>query len=438
MVANFQPTNTAEWIRQRNKDIALLQRRGTQSDLLNSGSVAYGTLDAAYRGEGPALVTFEGYPTISTNTFEWMVPYRPTGSRTVLLMRVGGTWVITGQTTPNRIALDQLLTSNWIAYNERNNVTDWRRPEVDLLPSGIVVLGGLINSRVAAADNELIFTLPPGYRPDAPYEWLFGVNQSDNSRSIKIQSDGSVRVAGAGWTNGFVSFDGIAFPAAGVANWVNIGSVSGMGIVSPWAAYNSGTYGPPRLWLDPYGIVWAAGMFTGGSFTDGTNIFALPEEYRPYAQHHMQTSTNGGYGMVGHNGTPYDRVQMKGGAGGTTWISLFGATWVTTAGRANNPWHDVQFYSNTWARNGSFTVPSTLCREDGLRMANGFIASGTLGAYAFIVPPEMALPVGRANLIQTGANSVRGRIEVKTELLYPAQGSNLWFSLDSKVWMSGG
>lgn len=435
MVSNFQPTNTEEWLKQRNKDIALLQRRGTQSDLGNSGSIITGLLDESYRGNGPALVTFEGFPTISTNTFEWLTPYQPTGSRTVTLMRINGTWKIMAQSSPNRRLLP--LTSNWLTYAERNNTEDWKRgPWVDLLPSGVVVLSGLIQSKVAGVDNELLFTLPPGYRPDGP-QWLAAVNQADSARFIKILANGEVRIAGSGWTNNFVALDGIAFPAAGVATWLNIGSESAIAWVNTWGNYDVATYGSAGMWLDPYGFVWTRGVVSGGSFTDGTNICVVPVAMRAYAQHHIQTGTNGGYGMVGTNGSPYDRLVVKGGAAGTTWLSLFGAMWVTPAGRTDNPWRNVQYFSNTWAVNSGFTTPSTLRREDGLCVMNGFIASGTLGAMAFTLDPEVAIPNSQGVILTTGANSVRGRIDLKGVVMSPAQGSNLWFSLDTKVWMAG-
>lgn len=435
MVANFQPTNTEEWIRQRTKEIVQLQRKGQSSDLVNSGSMLIGMLDPAYRGEGPALVTFEGFPTISTNRFEWLTPYRPTGSRMVSLLRAGGTWKIMSQMSPNRQAL--ALASNWLSYNERNVVVDWKqRAEVDLLPSGIVVLAGLVNSRTTPATDELIATLPVGMRPD--YDWLVGVNQSDVARLLVIKPNGEVRAFGSGWTNGFVSLDGIAFPAAGVADWMNIGDAA-QPWINTWGPYQSATYGPPRTWLDPYGFVWSAGCVQGGSFTDGTLIFQLPPDRYPYAQHHMQTASGGGYGMIGHNSSPFNRITAKGGNTGA-FISLCGAVWPTPTGRSGNPWHDVQYYANLWQRYSptEFTIPSMLRRGDGLCMANGFISAGTLGAQAFLLEPEVAIPAGRSALMAAGANSARARLDLRTELLAPQQGSNAWFSLDSKVWMSGG
>lgn len=423
-----------EWKREMARDLNIIQRQGRGADLALSGSIKTGLLDDAYRGPGPASVLMDDWGT-EIGPLEWMGQYQPHGSRRVNVARVGGAYRILGHNDEG--LLRPTLTSNWIAYDLRQVVTEWRWELATLLPSGIVVLGGLINSKTTPATDELIMTLPVGMRPD--YDWVVSVNQADVARLLVIKANGEVRAFGSGWTNGFVSLDGIAFPAAGVADWMNVGDAA-QPWINTWGPYQSATFGPPRTWLDPYGMVWAAGCVQGGSFTDSTPIFQLPPDRRGYAQHHMHTGSGGGYGMVGHNSTPFDRINVKGGNTGA-FISLHGAVWATAAGRSDNAWFDVPYYSNGWQRYSptEFTIPSMLRRQDGLGMLGGFISTGTLGAAAFILQRE--LWPDRRLLLQSGANSTRARLAIggRNQLvagtLYPEQGSNAWFSLDSKMWL---
>jgi len=108
---------------------------------------------------------------------------------------------------------------------------------------------------------------------------------------------------------------------------------------------------------------------------------------------------------------------------------------VTSDARNNNPWKDIAYYANSWVKYGSFTQPSFLRRGDGLCMAMGMVSSGTLGDVMALMPREMAS--GKQILMAAGAGSARARLDIADETIVPQQGTNGWFSMDSRVWTPG-
>lgn len=393
-------------------------------------------LDPAYSDEvgGPAKLDFLDGNGVSSTAYDWETPYIPWNSRIVHVAPRGGSLKIVSQGS-ERVPLT--LNSNWITYNERNTTGEFRHARVDKLSSGIVVLGGLIAAKTAPAADSVIATLPAGSRPD--YRTYFGINHADVAKCIYIEPTGEIKCSSSGWTANYLSLDGIAFPAAGVATWTNVGAVgSGSAFQNGWVDFGSAALGVPRFWKDPFGFVWLQGLVKNGTTADNTPIFTLPTTHQSYAQHHMVTASAETYGMVG---TTADNTAVACKANNSaTWINLTGAIITTSEARSNNPWQDVTQYANSWGKHGSFTQPSFLRRADGLCMAMGLISAGTLGTPSMAMPAE--LWPDKHILMAAGANSARARIDLSAStttsgLFYPMQGSNAWFSLDSKVWLAG-
>lgn len=444
------PTTDLEWRRNMAKDVRGIQRRGAGRDLLQSGSVRRARLPDLYRGPGPTPVILEGYAEETAEAYEWLVPYQPKASREVDLIRVGGTYVIMGQSgDSHRGGWDRVdLLANWGTYNDGLTATptsQWREPFMATrLSSGIVVLGGLLAGGTLTA-GTVIAVLPEGMRPD--YELVFPLEANDVRRGVGIFPNGEVKIRG-GWTGSYASLDGIAFPAAGVADWTFIDPQGTAGsanaFLNGWVDHGGvggGTFGRARYWVDEYGTIWYGGLVSGGTIVDNNGIFTMPAALRPTLEEHMVAASGDTFGAVGIR--PASGINIKGNSS-SSWTSLAGVTSHTPASYVDPSWKAPP-HQGGWVRHTtSFPVPAVRRRGDGLCQSRGLIASGTLGTRVFQLPLE--LRTDRQIILAAYSNSARGRLDIygdNRELasypgsFIPAQGSNVWFSLDNLKWYPG-
>lgn len=404
-------------------------------------------LPAGYRGSGTVSVRLMGTSTILSNV-PWVAQYLPMGSRVVNVAKTDTGYVITGHSQEEGygrwIRLD--LQNNWKAYDEDYiPAGGWSDASVVRLPSGIVKMNGMIRGGTVTA-GTVITTLPPLYRPDR--NMIFLISNNDVQRSITINTDGTV-VARGGWVAGnYISLDKITYPAAGVAEWTEIGSTgSGSAWGSGWSGYSTGTWGAPAYWKDAYGFVWFTGLVTGPGGADNTNIFTLPATHRADLEQHISTTSSELYGLVGAR--PTDGINFKTNTN-TSWISLAGVTVRTADALSSNIWYypgggvrDMPL-GNGWTYSGSFPLPSYTIREDGLCVSAGLIRSGTIGSMAFKLVAEATTL--NNNLIMTAANLASARVDLRgvnvdpvvPGQVIPVMGSNSWVSLDGTKWVPGG
>ena len=455
-MTSFAPTNMEEWVRQQTKTSTALDRRGKGSDLGYSGSVHMALLDDDYRGEGGARVTFEGYDTLDGRTFQWSTPYVPWGSRSVVMHKVNGTWMIAGQSGAEgygglyRVPLPRSAAAGkWVNYYVRQQDPTWAPWEIVRYPSGIVVHRGLMFpiDAAAAAVGTIIAIIPEMYRPDAPMTFM--VNNGDLARSVSIWPNGHVTV-GANWSTNYVSMSGtVAYPAAGVATWTNIEPQGTPGsdhaFLNGFLPYNSTPGDQPAYWMDPYGLVWLRGLIrhTAPPTTDNTGMFALPVSHRAAAESHIIVARFDDIGMIGASPASAG-VNFKTGTGyaANQWMSLAGATIVTAQARLVNPWFDVPYFVNSYGNYpGSFTKLGMLRRGDGLGLMAGLgLAPASIGNWPFLLEEELLQRKQTLfNVLSAGA---RGRVDTygfdrdstnrpmgSFSLVQGAAGG--WFSLDS-------
>lgn len=404
-----------------------------------------GVLEATYRGPGPAKVKLSGATTF-TGPYKWLRPYVPSGSRTVTMRRDGGsaTWLIESQDAGGKAAI--VLASNWNTYNNLAASYQWSPPVAQLLSSGIVVLSGLV--RVVSgvpANGSVVGTLPSGMWPD--YDLVIGVNNSDTPKYITITAAGQINVGEGFVSGGYISLDGVAFPAKGIAQWTFADPEGTAGsdhtFANSWIDYvaGGGAYGRCRYWKDPYGFVWFGGMAKGGTTTDNTIIMNLPTTHRAHKRHHIATASYGAMGVLG--GQPTTGIDYKIGTTSNSWVSLAGATLVTTDAFTKNPWRIWPAFANAWAvyDPSADQVFSDLRREDGLGMFAGLLSAGAVGSRIGYLQDEN-IP-DRDILIQSVSNTTRARVDIGGRIntdklmgsLFPQQGSNTWFSFDNIKYM---
>lgn len=418
-----------------------------------AGDSMRAVLDPDYKGQGPARLIFWGTSTLSTETYDWAVPYVPWASRVVNIEWRGGSWKIVGQSAEQGYGgrWDLQLEPDWYSYNEKHGEDGWRNPTAVRLHSGIVALGGLVSYGPSAVppSQDLIAVLPEHMRPENNY--IFAVSQSDTAKSIEIKTNGDI-VARAGWTSGgYVSLDNIAFPAAGVATWTDIGSGgSSLGANVEATAGDSAIFGTPGYWKDPYGFVWFRGLLriTTAISTDNTRLVNLPSTHRSHLEQHFRSAANDGYAGIGcQTGNGLNWKSNTAGSVGA-WITLAPVLVATTDAITNNSWHEIDFFGAAWTPyTASYPTVGFLRREDGLCVAKGMMDDGTLGTgRAFTIPQELWIRDGRA-IIDTIASNARARIDVsgvneredarKRGAVSAVNGSNVWFSFDGVKWTTG-
>lgn len=415
-------------------------------------------LDPTYRGPGPAKVIFLPGSTLSTESYQWLGKYERWGNPVVNMVRRGDTWAILGHSSDEgfggKIQLER--GSNWDSYNVKSGTNHHNEAfRAQRLISGIVVLSGLAMPVGAATDGQLIAKLPPGYRPDT--DSLFPVLNSGNSKIVRINANGDIVVYDTNWIGGsdaWVSLDGIAFPAAGVANWIDIGS-SGSSFQAGTTAVFSGVFGTPAFWKDPYGVVWFRGVIHSGTYTADAAMVHLPTGYGSHKQSHVLTGagtgaaggTGFGFVSVFPGGATNNKIAWKNGTVGSglgaSWISLAGLTVITDDALTALSWFDVKL-GNGWASYGStWPSPQVVRRPDGLGMSKGLLQTGTaavnIGNFTdFTAPEKVAL------LSTVGADTQR-RFDLygsKSAGVYAGElravGTvTAWQSLDGLKWMIG-
>lgn len=436
-------------LEEENARLASPNYRAEQDAAYLGNDRAQALLDPNYVGPGPASVyfTFEG-STVS-GPFEWKGTYYPWGNRVVNMVKRDGTWFIEGHTgeSINPTKTQGLggvaaisLSNSWKSYTMVNGVYTFTTPLVQRLHSGIVVLSGLIQGGTIT-NGTVIGTLPAGFRPDS--YMMVPVLNGINQRGISILPNGNIILRGS-FIDNFITLDGIAFPAAGVATWTDIGSVgSGSSFGGTWVASAPSTYGAPGYWKDPYGLVWLRGLVTGGNTTTDNNVIAnLPASHRAELQQHHIACSSDGFGLVGAHST--SGIVWKNGSVGNTFVSLAGISLVTPEASSNGTWYSPPF-SNSWSNYDPATFPTIAVtrRRDGLGLAKGLMKSGTVGPKATWIPPQ-CLPAMVA-ISPRPAGAAGARVDLYGHRSDGANvgqvslnfGSNSWVSLDGMKWMVG-
>lgn len=404
-----------------------------------------GLLEHSYRG-GPAKVRMDGV--WSTEAYPWATPYVPHGSRSVRVLRVGSSWVIAGQ-TEDAVSID-LNYANYVLYGDYTNTSTWaNRARAVKLPSGLVVLSGLLIGKGVPPVDTPIGWLPPGYRPDTVM--MFATEYGDTSRVIRVMPSGLIMMLGsiALPSNAYVSLDGIAFWAAGVASWTPIGSGgsswgANFEADGPWSV----TYGAPAFYKDVYGTVWFRGLarVKVATSVDNTLIANLPETHRPFKEEHQRVGARDMFGLIGTK--PDTGLLWKTGSPGAvgSWLSLCDVRIRTIESNSRILWVDKTYKSSGWGdyNVSSFPAGAYALREDGLRMLSGLINGGSIPSAAWVNPERELWPSNGRIIIPTASVGNRARLDLHGVNDYMgtpgsvlvSQGSTGWTSLDGRVWIT--
>lgn len=334
--------------------------------------------------------------------------------------------------TPDSIASTASVTVPlWAPYIFQNNWNDygyveWGGTGYTKTSSGMVMLKGMIaRNQGTNANNEILFTLPVGYRPaiSAIYQ---NISNGANVR-IDIHTNGDVRIQGTGH-GAWVNLNGIAFYPSGNTftsatpysnNWITYTG-------APWvsaASYYQDTTGER---------VEVRGMVSSGNTADNTAIWNLPTTVRPPQYMHLPAQANGTDQTVGIS-TSTGNVVAKGYAGSSNWYSIHA---IYPYGRASGTtcttqWCNLSF-QNSWANyGGEFTTGQYTKTSDGVVSLKGLIRNGSTSyGNTIAVLPAGYRPTHQL-MYNVRTNTGMGRMDIYPDgrLVY-VSGTNPWYSLD--------
>lgn len=412
---------------------------------LPPGALVKGLLPATYRG-GPSKVKVAGV--LSSVEYSWMTPYVPGASREVNLMKVGTSFVIMGQTNESYVPLelDHAVARIYpYALSDANFSTMARAQKTT---AGIVTLSGLIRTTGANVAGATVTTLPVGYRPDK--ELLMPVLVSSTSGVLRIKVTGEIQLYAAYSANAYINFDGLAFPAAGVATWTDIGTAgsafsANFETTSTWIT----TFGTPAYWKDPYGFMWFRGLLRPKVTisTDNTVMFTLPAGYVADQPQHLRGCSEGTFAHYQFSTTGMNWKTNNPGAIGD-WQSLCGLIGVTADGRTGNPWKPPGLLVNSFVNHSaSYPDAQYVRREDGLCFTGGLVKTGVGPDAIFGIPEEEYWPTKGRLVLATASSSLAARLDIgsyretvdavtyKPGAIISNNGTASWFSLDGKTWI---
>lgn len=308
--------------------------------------------------------------------------------------------------------------------------------------SGIVLLRGLLGVSSSGASGTLL-TLPVGFRPavrmDFPFLWSPGDGSvRNNILSVfpdgRVTSNVTITSNGSGW----MSLDNIRFPEASIGTWTTVGS-SGSGTSFTALATDpaSTEYGPAQYWKDSDECVWWRGQLRLASTvsTDRTLLVNLPASLSPSTQLHMiTTSQSTGTSFV--FGADTNGLMWKSGTpsptGAGTIINLSSSMYAASSLNAGF-WRSPNSYANGWSSLAGNSQGATYQRQsDGLVLARGLLASGTVGTNVWNTSVQGR---GSSNLRAIASNGIIGRLDMNQKNITPnTPSTNTWVSLDGIVY----
>lgn len=344
----------------------------------------------------------------------------------------------------------------WISFPGGPGVTDfsqgqsWRSPAFLKTSAGIVVLSGILGGTL----NGLLGTLPEGYRPSARLMFDAANGSSDGIR-VDVLENGEVWWQTGSTTPGYISLDGISFPAVGAVEWIPITTFA-----SGWAAFPEATWGVPSYALDACGRLWHRGLLRGTPITtlpgsQNQVMFTHSAALRPSQQLHLPSisPTVDLYGMIAAEGD--GGVSAKG-KSSTSFISLSRVMWCPgSTFPANDPRRKYMKGRNSWTRySGTHPAPQTIVHADGFATCEGLIASGTVGARALVFPPGYRPDASPYDSMASGgtvhtvvASEARARADLKAGMIGGVEseaagyevvnGPNAWHSMNGVNYIVG-
>lgn len=312
-----------------------------------------------------------------------------------------------------------LLQNNWSNYDNT-----YTFPAYTMTKDGVVVVKGMVKRSGTAVGEEVIATLPAGYRPS--FSLMFGGSTNPNASSrIDVNNDGNIERASG--SEGWFSLDTIRFVPDGRYTRTSTTPVNG------WTNYG-GEWAPGSYVQVDDGRIFTQGLMRSGTWTNGTQIFDIPDPLLPSLYMHIAGRSNGwGYMGVENRTVAAQGILAK--ATGNTYLSVNASYYPASY----TSWTNLSLV-NSWVWYGSiFSTPQyTKSPSDNMVSLKGLIGSGSTSAGSTIT----TLPVGfrpkERILFTTVAADAYCRIDIQPNGIVTNQSgcSNVWLSLDGVTFLA--
>ena len=325
---------------------------------------------------------------------------------------------------------DLTLSNGWLNYDNVNKTTEYDTAQLTK-SGGIVAIRGLIQNG-AVADGTLLTTLPNGYRPDT--YMIFPALAGSGNAALEVYTNGEVHLKGALTAGTWISLDNVVFPSAGTATWTNLS-----GLTSGWSVYQASTYGQPRYWQDSNGIVWMAGVISGGTTTDSTLVLSNPAANASTGTQMLRVASAGG-SVGGYWGSLYvtsgTAIAVRGGTG-NTWLSLAGAPYITAASSSKMTLFTQTLFGQSFTNYNNGWVQATFGKTSyGMVITAGLITGGTYGSGTVFYYYDGMRPA-RTGIFAQNSNNGTARVDVQGSGALRYMSGSSWGNLTGIAFFPG-
>ena len=306
------------------------------------------------------------------------------------------------------------LKNGWNRYS-----SSYSSPAYTKTRDGIVVVKGMIKRNGTAVGEEVVGTLPEGYRPNQSL--MFGnTTNSNTSGRIDVNTNGDIQRASG--SESWFSLDLIRFiPDDGRYSRTTITPFS-----NGWYEYG-GEWGTSSYVVTDANRVVAQGLIRSGTWTNGTQIHDIPNSLLPSQYLHLATRSNG-FGFVGieHRTSAAEGIVAKG--VGSSYVALtFNYHPASYTGWSNIP------LSNGWVSDSGTTYSTVQYTKtsDNLVSLKGLLRNGTASSGTTMGTLPAGCRPSENLLMATVSNQAHARVDIQSDgrILFRT-GSASWLSLD--------
>lgn len=374
-------------------------------------------------------VTYNTWYNINGGAWQYLSVGSGTTSRTIDAASRGDTvsFVVSAVTTTGTsengldaatldLWTDIPLTNGWSSYGG-----GFTTPQFTKSSNGTVFLKGIVTGGSTGA-NDVIGTLPEGYRPSNRLVYAVGAGGYTNGR-LDVDSDGSIRFYSG--NNNYMSLDGINFlPGSSPYSWTEYNFANG------WSNWG-GQYETVHSAKDSLGRVHVQGLARSGTTTHNTVVAQPPNSSGlvPNDAIHFPSGASNWSNFWVWNGA----AQLtKRGSSSSSYMSLQALYYPGSAGGSTIGWTNLPL-SGGWSYYGSnFPYPQYTKASDKVCTVRGVVTGGSTNIHTTIgTLPPACRPTERMVLTVVGSSDIYGRVDLETDgKISFEKGSSGWMTLN--------
>ena len=309
------------------------------------------------------------------------------------------------------------LQFGWVNYGP-----GWSPASYTKTKDGIVLVKGLISSG-STSGEQVIGTLPAGYRPSQSI--MFGSTTNPNV-TLRIDVEASGDIQETNGNSGWVSLETIRFVPDGRYTRTIPSLANG------WTQYG-GEWAPGSYVETDEGRVVTQGLVRAGTWTNGTQIFDIPNSLLPPLYMHISTISSGyGYFGIEHRTSTAEGLLAKG--IGSSYLSVTGIYYPA----AHSSWSNLSL-QNSWTAYGSvFSTPQYTKGSDNLVTLKGLLSPGSTSTGTTVTTLPVNFRPKERILFTTAGSAAHTRLDILPtgEVRIQSSPGGSWLSLDGVTFLA--